>query len=73
MAVYFDKKINTTQLGDISGLYYHNVHPILAVVSFSNGAGGSVNLYNKSVSKNFRPTIKCCLHRETLLHQIPII
>ena len=56
MAVYFDTKVKTAQAGINTGLYYHQVHPLLAVSSFDHTAGGTVSLYDKDVS------IVRCMH-----------
>lgn len=50
MAVYFDSKVKSTQLGINTGIYYHEVHPVLAVTSYDRTTGGAVNLYNRDVS-----------------------
>ena len=50
MAVYFDTKVRTDHLGTNTGIYFHDVHPLLALTSYNQGIGGSVNLYNRDVS-----------------------
>lgn len=51
MAVYFDTKVNTVQPGVNTGLYFHQVNPLLVVTTYDNAAGGAVSLYNKDVSR----------------------
>lgn len=50
MAVYFDTKVRTDHLGTNTGIYFHDVHPLLALTSYNQGMGGSVTLYNRDVS-----------------------
>lgn len=52
MAVYFDTKVKTVQPGFNTGLYFHKVHPLLAVASYDQGTGGAISLYDRDVSSN---------------------
>ena len=52
MAVYFDHKIQNPSGtgGAYTELQWHNIHKLLAVGSYIDHAGGSVNIYMDEVS-----------------------
>ncbi|XP_067952050.1 intraflagellar transport protein 140 homolog [Watersipora subatra] len=58
MAVYFDTKVDTVTTGIHTGLYFHEVHPLLVVTSYDQIQGGTVSLYNKDGEAQNHATIQ---------------
>ena len=50
MAVYFDHKAHAPYPGQNTDIHWHPTLPILAVASYADSTGGSVNLYKDEVS-----------------------
>ena len=50
MAVYFDHKIEGIPGATYTHIQWHKVHQIVAVASYGDSVGGSVNLYVNEVS-----------------------
>lgn len=50
MAVYFDHRLDTERSGINTDVSWYSGNPLLAVTSYSDETGGSVNLFLEEVS-----------------------
>ena len=49
MAVYFDHRVQAVQPGTVSDFAWHKTYPLVAVATYNETSGGSVNIYQDEV------------------------